>query len=243
MLNLNEKISKHQSSKYLGHHCLLRWCYHSLKGLWNDEFIAEINSFISIYDLLTLDEQNFFLLCLMFYYLRSKKYDKYSEYNGTLLKVKKRKWLGLEYYIRVDYDHCIGNYSNMFYDIESAKSYLAQGNNLNRLNSLLQYEAIYYDCIGDYEKGIGIYQNLTEIYLKNNPLTNYDVTKQNIGSILLDKRMYNEAIPHYIEDLKYNSLNGPYFELAWRYFNLNEERLCKQCIKAGKQASKKSAGL
>lgn len=240
LLNLNDKISKHQSSKYLGHLYLLRWCYYSLKGLWNDEFIVEINSFISIYDLLTSDEQNFFLLCLMFYYLRLKKYDKYNEYNDMLLKIKNRKWLGLEGYIKVDYDHCIGNYVSMFYDIERAKSYLTQDNNLKRLNSLLQFEAIYYDCIGDYEKEIELYQHLTEIYLKNNQLINYGVTKQNIGSMLLDRRKYSEAIPHYIEGLKYNSLNGPYFELAWCYFNLNEKRLCKQCIKAGKHASKKA---
>ena len=238
IINLDKMIEKHQSSIYLGHLILLKWCYKSLKGLWDNEFLSDINGFLSSFNLLSDEEQNFFLLCFLFYCVRSKNFDKYNRYLPNLNKINKHKWLGLEYHIIVNYDYYTNNYLEMPKHIEKAKKYLLKDKNYKRLNSTLQYEGIYYNIVRDYEKELNIYHSLIETYKKSNQLINYGVTKQNIASLLLEQKKYDEAIENFLEGLKYNSLNGPYFELAWCYYNINEMDLCKNAIEQGKNAKK-----
>ena len=235
---LDKAIEDHNHSVYLGHLCLIKWCYKSLNGLWDDEFLSDMKSFINLLDFLTIDEQNFFLLCLMFYYTRSKQFDNFNNVYTTLKEIEKRKWLGLEYYIIVSYNYNINNFSSMPIYIEKAKAIFKSENNHKRLNSVLQYEGIYYNVIGDYENEIQVYNTLSKSYLKDNQLVNYGVTEQNIASLLLNQKKYDEAIIHYIEGLKYNDINSSHFELAWCYYIQENQNLCKKAIKDGKKAKK-----
>ncbi len=84
--------------------------------------------------------------------------------------------------------------------------------------------------IGDYKNEMKVYSELEELYKEHNQLLNYGVTKQNIASLLLIEKKYEEAIPYYLEGFKYNSLNGPCFELAWCYYNIGDLVSCKKAI-------------
>ena len=238
ILDLDKKIQKHSNSIYLGHLCLLQWCYKSLKGFWDERFLSDTKSFINSINLFTKEEQTFFLLCLMFYFLRNKQFDQYNKYYEILNQIQDHEWLGLEYYIKTNYDHYKINHIDMAHDIKLAKKYLKEDKNIKRFNSTLQYEAIYYDLIKDYNRELQIYNQLLEIYKNRNQLEDYGITNQNIGSMLLNEKKYAEAIPYYVKGSKYNSLNGPYFELAWCYYNVGDLKQCKETIKAGKNTDR-----
>ena len=172
----------------------------------------------------------------MFYYVRNKEFNKYNQCKKKLEKIENRKWLGLQYYIELSYDYNTNNYGNMYHHINDAKKALTFDKNFKRFNVVLQYEGIFYNMIGDYKNEMKVYSELEELYKEHNQLLNYGVTKQNIASLLLIEKKYEEAIPYYLEGFKYNSLNGPCFELAWCYYNIGDLVSCKKAIKMGQTA-------
>lgn len=209
LLILNKKIQKHSNSVYGGHLYLLQWCYNSLMGFWNERFLSDTKKFINVINSFTKNEHTFFLLCLIFYFLRNKQFEKYNEYCEKLNKIPNHKWLGLEYYIKTNYAYYINDHVAMAYNIKLAKNHLKNDKNFKRYNTTLQYEAIYYDLIKDFNRELQIYNQLLEIYKKENQLINYGVTNENIASMFLNEKKYTKAIPYYIEGLKYHPLNEP----------------------------------
>lgn len=229
---LHNYIEKSKNTVYVGHLYLLLWCYKALYVIWDTKFKMDLKILSELYTSLSEKEQMFFIICKLFYHIRSREHDQSNNCIKILDKMNLDSLFGFNLYVRVCYNFYFNNQLDLPLSIKSCKTKLLKDKNTRRYNAVLMYEAMFNKKVGNFSTAFQLYDNLQNSYLKLRDYTNYAIIHHNLGSLLTSQKKYVEAIQHYEIAIKSCYENDTFFELAWCYYCNKQYDKCSKTIQS-----------
>lgn len=234
--NLNKLVKEHESSFYIGHILLIKYCYELLTIQQSFEFKKLIHLYNDAFDLFAPFEQRFLVLNICLFYALNRDENNYSHFINILQKIPCDYWQGLEFEIKIIH----GLHNNQLSDvgelIRESMTVLSNESNIKRLYCIRYLNTIYLRLINDYESATKEANDVLTLCKDINFNSLTGLVLCSLGHIYFFQNKYADAAIYYEQALSLSYTNEFYYYLAYINYKLNNPIKAQQYIDRGRES-------